>query len=91
MEGVIVGVIVIKEVTSAGIALYTGTGIVSDCVTHYRENRLREKIRIDKENARERNWEDLETGNTVEIPIFDTKAQDEKGSQEFDEKEWMFI
>ena len=90
MEGVIVSVIVIKEVTSAGIALYTGTGIVSDCLTHYRENRLREKILMDREhvNERERDWEDLKTGNTVELPIL---RRSETAQEEFDGKEWMFV
>ena len=89
MEAVIIGFIVVKEVTSAGIALYTGTGIVNDYLRNCREHRLREQIRIDRENARELNWEDLETGNMVEIPLFEESESDEP--EEFNEREWMII
>lgn len=94
MEGLLVGLIVVKEVTSAAIALYNGTGIVNDCVKNYRQNRLRNQIQLDVENANERQleWEDLVTGNSIEITFVETDSDSSDAtSVGVNEREWTVV
>lgn len=90
METVIIGFIVIKEVTSTAIALYNGTGILNDGLKRYRENQLSTQIQLDKDNADELqlDWEDLRTRQVVKIPVMLSLPT---SSVESEENEWTAV
>lgn len=92
LETVIVGFIVIKEITTTAIAVYNGTGVAYECVTQYRQNRLREKICFEQEKAKEREeeWEDLKTGKLMTVTDEKYNSIEEQNSYEINQ-DWTIV